>query len=99
MQSEVIFYINTVFTYMCICPGMTKSKMRSGICGRVYRKLIVACIHGLLDHKRSAIEYFITRFKTLSRSYHGFIHGLTNSYVHLRLVRPLAGGERSACYS
>ena len=45
----------------------------------ITRPLIVACIHGLPDHTGSAIDYFITRF---NRSYHGFIHGLTNSRVH-----------------
>ena len=44
-----------------------------------YNELIVACIHGILDHEGSAIDYFITRF---TRSYHGFVHGLTNCRVH-----------------
>ena len=55
----------------------------------------MACIHGLLDHKGSAIDYFIIR---CNRSYHGFVHGLTDSRVHLRHVRPLEGGKISACY-
>ena len=52
-----------------IWPGESGNKIITRT-SFVYRWLIVACIYGLLDHKGSAIDYFITRF---TRSY-GFVH-------------------------